>query len=166
MKDERKTKKELISELAELRKRVAELEALEAERRQARETLLRRENGHRRLLENLPQKIFYKDKNLIYVSCNENFARDLGIKPEDITGKTDYDLFPEELAEKYRADDKRIMESGKTENIEQRHIQDGQEVVVHAVKMPVKDEKDQTVGVLAILFGMITAPPKKADHIQ
>ncbi len=163
MKDERKTKKQLVNELVELRKRVAELEVLEAEYRRAEEVPQRSGTRYRTLLGNLPQKIFYKNRNSIYVSCNENFARDLGIKPEEITGKTDYDLFPKELAEKYRADDKRIMESGKTEDMEQRYIQNGQEVIVHAVKMPVKDENNDTVGILAILFGMITT---KGGHPQ
>lgn len=61
------------------------------------------------LLENLPQKIFLKDKDSVYLSCNENLARNLKISPEEIIGKTDYDFFPGELAEKYRADDVRVM---------------------------------------------------------
>jgi len=60
----------------------------------------------------LPQKIFHKDKNSVYVSCNKNYARDLKIQPDEIIGKTDYDFYNKELAEKYRADDKRILESG------------------------------------------------------
>ena len=70
------------------------------------------------LIENLPQKIFLKDKNSVYISCNNNLAQDLNIKAEDISGKTDYDFFPRDLAEKYRNDDKRIMLAGKTEEIE------------------------------------------------
>jgi PAS domain-containing protein len=60
-----------------------------------------------------------KDTGSIYVSCNENFALYLGILPEDIEGKTDYDFFPDSLADKYRSDDKRVMESGSTESIEE-----------------------------------------------
>ncbi len=63
-------------------------------------------NKSRVLLENLPQKIFHKDKNSVYVSCNNNYARDLKIQPDEIIGKTDYDFYTKELAEKYRADDK------------------------------------------------------------
>ncbi|KPJ49093.1 MAG: hypothetical protein AMJ41_03625, partial [candidate division Zixibacteria bacterium DG_27] len=71
------------------------------ERRVAEEVLRESEERYRTLLENLPQKIFYKDRRSVYVSCNENYALDLKIKPEEIAGKTDYDFYPKELAEKY-----------------------------------------------------------------
>jgi PAS domain S-box-containing protein len=122
------------------------------ERRRAQEELKAGENKYRTLLENLPQKIFLKDRNSVYLSCNENFARDLGIKAEEIAGKTDYDYFPKELADKYTADDKRIVKSGKTEDIEERYIQGGQEVFVHTVKTPVKDERGNLIGLLGIFW--------------
>jgi len=111
------------------------------EHKQAEIELHQSEHKYRTLLENLPQKIFLKDRNSVYLSCNENLAKDLKIKAEEIVGKTDYDLISRELAEKYRADDKRIMESGQTQDIEERYIQDGQEVIIHTVKTPVKDEQ-------------------------
>ncbi|HWR26770.1 MAG TPA: PAS domain S-box protein, partial [candidate division Zixibacteria bacterium] len=107
---------------------------------------------NRELLENLPQKIFHKDKNSVYVSCNINYARDLKIQPDEITGKTDYDFYSKELAEKYRADDIRIMESGKTEYIEEKYIQNGQEVFVQTAKTPLKDENGNTIGILGIFW--------------
>jgi hypothetical protein len=90
-------------------------------------------------------KKYFIKKNSVYVSCNNNYARDLKIQPDEIIGKTDYDFYNKELAEKYRADDKRIMESGKTEYIEEKYIQNGQEVVVQTVKTPLKDEKGNTI---------------------
>jgi len=122
------------------------------ERKKAEDALRKSEGKYRTLLENVPQKIFLKDMNSVYVSCNENYARDLKIKSDEITGKTDYDFYPKELAEKYRADDRRIMESGETEDIEEDYIQDGQKVFVHTVKTPVKDEKGNVVGILGIFW--------------
>ena len=132
------------------------------ERKKAEDALRKSENESRTLLENLPQKIFFKDKNSVYVSCNENYARDLKIKSDEIAGKTDYDFYPKRLAEKYRADDKRIMESGKTEDIEEEYIQDGQKVFVHTVKTPVKDENGNVVGVLGIFWDITER--KKAEQ--
>jgi PAS domain S-box-containing protein len=107
---------------------------------------------HRTLLENLPQKIFLKDKDSVYISCNENYARDLKIEAKDIAGKTDYDFFPEEQAHKYRADDKRVIKSGKSEDINEKYTREGKEVIVHTVKTPVRDELGNVTGILGIIL--------------
>ena len=120
------------------------------ERKKVESELWRSENKYRTLVDHIPKKIFIKDINSIYISCNENYARDLKIKPDEIVGKTDYDFFPKELAGKYRADDKRIIETGATEDIEERYIQDGKETWVHTVKNPLKDENGNVIGVLGI----------------
>ncbi len=120
--------------------------------KQAEEALRASENKYRVLVENLPQKIFLKDRNSVYISCNENYAQDLGIKPGDIAGNTDYDFHPMELAEKYRADDQRIMESGEAEEIEEKYIQGGKEVFVHTVKTPIRDEYGCVSGILGIFW--------------
>jgi PAS domain S-box-containing protein len=117
---------------------------------------------YRILLENLPQKIFFKDKNLVYISCNKNYARDLKIKPEKIKGRTDFEFYPKKLAEKYRADDKRVMRSGKTTEIEEEYMQDGKNFFVHTVKVPVKDEKGKIAGVLGIFWDITER--KKAEN--
>jgi PAS domain S-box-containing protein len=122
------------------------------DRKQAEEALRQSETKYRTLVENIPQKVFIKNRDSRYVSCNQNFAQDLGIRPEEVLGKTDYDFFPKELADKYRADDKRIIETGRNENIEERYIQEGQEVWVNTIKTPVKDENANIVGVLGTFF--------------
>ena len=122
------------------------------ERNYAQEALRESEAKYRTLLENLPQRLFFKDKTLTYVSCNENYAQDLQINPDDLAGKTDYDLYPKELAKKYRADDKRIIESEKTEEIQERYVQDGKDFLVHTVKTPVLDEMGEVSGVLGIFW--------------
>jgi len=136
---------ELATDITKIRK-------ADKERKRVEEALRKSESKYRTLLEYLPQKIFHKDRHSVYVSCNENYARDLKIKSEEIKGKTDYEFFPKALAEKYSADDKRIMASGKTENIEEKYIQDGQELWVHTAKTPIKDEKGNVTGILGIFW--------------
>jgi two-component system sensor histidine kinase/response regulator len=160
---EKKSKEQLIHELGEMQRRITQMKRSETERKRTEEALRVSENKYRTLLENLPQKIFLKDKDSVYLSCNQNYARDLKIEPDKIVGKTDYDFYPKELAEKYRADDKRIMGSGKTEDIEERYIQDGQEVFVHTVKTPVKDEQGNPIGLLGIFWDI--TDKKRAEEV-
>ncbi len=142
----------------ELEQRVKELE-----HKQAEEALC--ENKYKMLLENLPQKIFLKDENSSYISCNGNYAKDLGIEQDEIVGKSDYDFFTKELAEKYRRDDKRILERGEIEEIEEKYLLDGEERIVQTVKVPLKDEKGKSTSVLGI-FWDITYRKKALDMIK
>ncbi|MCX5976086.1 MAG: PAS domain S-box protein [Coprothermobacterota bacterium] len=97
---------------------------------------------------NLPFKIFLKGRDLTYLACNENYAADHGMKPREIFGRSDYDLYPPELAEKYRADDMRILETGQSENIEESYDKDGQEFHVHTIKSIFRDSPDEVIGIL------------------
>ena len=116
------------------------------------------------LYNNLPYKIFQKDRESVYVSCNDQFAMDLDIEPDDIEGKTDFDFFPKELAEKYRADDRRIISLGKTEEIEEKYLEDGKETWVLTVKTPIRDADGRITGILGI-FRDITER-KKAEKTR
>lgn len=128
------------------------------------------EREYRTLIENLPQKVFLKNRNSVYISCNGNYARDLRIKPEEIAGKTDFDFFPKYLAEKYRADDKRVMDSGKTEDIEEEYVVmngflgGSQKTIINTVKVPVLDKEGKVVGVFG-LFWDITERKQAQDKL-
>jgi len=136
-----------------------------ADRRNMEKELHESNIKYKTLLENLPQKIFLKDSHSVYISCNENYARDLKIGSEDIVGKTDYDFYPRELAEKYRTDDVRVMESGQIKEIEEIYVQDKHKVIVQTVKVPVKDKQDNVIGVLGI-FWDITEHKKAEEEIK
>ncbi len=74
-----KEERELIDAVAERLARIIE-------RKQMEEALRESEVKHRTLIENLPQKIFHKTRNSAYVSCNENYARDLKLLHNEIVG--------------------------------------------------------------------------------
>ena len=130
----------------------AEIKAKVMEMEQLNQILKESESKYRTLVDNLPQSIFHKDLNLTYVSCNRNFARDLGMREEEIVGETDFDLFPEALAMKYRDDDARILRTRTPEEIEEPYVRDGKELTVQTVKTAVLDEKGQVTGVLGVLW--------------
>ena len=85
---------------------------------------------YRTLMENLLQKVFLKDKNSTYLSCNAIYAQDFGLKPEEIEGKTDFDFYPRDLADKYRQDDQRIMKKGEPESFDERTLLNNKRVWV------------------------------------
>jgi hypothetical protein len=134
-------------------------------RQRAEDALRTSELKYRMLFESIPQMIVTKDLNSVYLTCNGNYARNLGILPEDLTGHTDYDFFPKELADKYRADDRRIMDSGIQETIEERYVRPGYEAWVQAIKTPIRNEHGAITGILGI-FWDITESKLAAQRLQ
>ena len=123
------------------------------ERKRLENELRISEEKYRVLVENIPQRIFLKDNNSIYISCNENYARDLNIRPEEISAKTDYDFFPRELAAKYRVDDQRIIKKGKTEVLEEEYIYNNdKKIIIQIVKTPVRNKYGKVVGIFGIFW--------------
>ena len=114
--------------------------------------LVESENKYRNLVDNLPQSIFFKDRNSVYVSCNRRYAEELGLSPEDIVGKTDFDLFCDEIARKYRHDDDRIMTIGEIEELEEPYETENIQRIIQTVKTPIRDPDGQVIGILGIFW--------------
>jgi PAS domain S-box-containing protein len=121
-------------------------------RRQAEEALRESEQVFRTLVENLPVKVFIKDRESVYLCCSPGYARDLGIEAREIRGKTDHDFYAGELAEKYRADDRRIMKGASGEEIEEEYCVGGERLWVHTIKTPLFDESNVVTGVLGVFW--------------
>ena len=107
---------------------------------------------YRALVENIPQRVFYKDLQSRFLAVNQHFADDLGISPQSVIGKTDYDFYPRDLADKYRADDQRLMSSGQMESYDEPHVHDGQRITVHTIKTPVRDAAGEVIGICGIFW--------------
>lgn len=129
---------------------VAEMVGHFVARTETEKALSESEFKYKTLFENLPQRIFYKDDQSVYISCNSKYAADLGIAPADIAGKTDYDFYPPELAEKYRLDDRRVIETGNILDKEETILRDGRQATVHTIKTPVSAAAGRRMGILGI----------------
>ncbi len=108
------------------------------------------ERKYRLLVDNLPQSIFHKNTDSVYVSCNKQYADQLGIAPEEIVGKDDFDFFPVELAEEYRAIDREVMRTRQINEREEPFVRDGKTYYIHTVKTPLQDEQGRIIGILGI----------------
>lgn len=103
------------------------------------------------VLDTIPVRVFWKDKNLKYLGCNKPFVKDAGFNnPEEIIGKTDYDMPWKEQAELYRTDDKMVIESGipKIGYEEPQTTPEGKTIWLRTNKVTLKDNEGQIIGIL------------------
>ena len=104
------------------------------------------------VMDNIPQFIFWKDRNSVYLGCNQNFARVAGVgRPEGIMGKTDYDLpWKKEEADFFRECDRRVMENDCPEYhiIEPQFQAGSRQAWVDTNKIPLHDHEGNVVGIM------------------
>jgi PAS domain S-box-containing protein len=93
--------------------RTRELAAEIAERKHREEELGVERQLLRTVIDNVPDYIYVKDRKGRFIADNQAVAHNLGVTPEQVIGKTDFDFFPKELAEQYFADEQRVMETGE-----------------------------------------------------
>jgi two-component system cell cycle sensor histidine kinase/response regulator CckA len=123
-----------------------------SERRRTEEALRTSEAKYRSLLENLEQSVFLKDTDLRVLAANRRYCEAVGQSEADIVGKTDFDFYPPALAEKYRADDRRVLSEGRRLELEEQNLFKGRLRRVRVIKTPVRDSQERIVGVLGIFW--------------
>ncbi|MBS4099585.1 MAG: PAS domain S-box protein [Sulfuricella sp.] len=133
----------------------------------AQAKLLEREYFLRRVMDNIPQHILWKDLNSVFRGCNQVAAQSLGLSnPEQIVGKTDFDLYPDPAAAQYfRDQDDALMESDTPlhHHIEQFSGQDGKPVWLDIDKIPLHNLGGKVNGLL-ITYEDITARKLAQDE--
>jgi len=102
------------------------------------------------ILKNVPGSIFWKDRDGVYLGCNDFLAKLANLpSPDEIVGKTDYDLLWHNVADTLKATDKRVMESGKPEElVETATLPDGTEITMLSNKAPLYDEQGTIIGMI------------------
>lgn len=121
-------------------------------RRQAEQALQQDAVQLGEILSRIPERVFIKDSELAFLYANESFSKDRGTTQEDIIGKTDYDFFPTESADRFQADERRVMAEGKTARYESTYIErpSGQQQAQKWAKIPIRDASGNPVAVVGV----------------
>lgn len=105
------------------------------------------------LVQNVPVSLFRKDLDGRFTFGNAPFCSELGVSPDDLIGKTDHDFFPSELADKYRANDLNVIQSGEVfEDVEAHRPPDGKQLFVQVLKAPVLDADEKICGIQCVFW--------------
>ena len=104
------------------------------------------------VMDNIPQYVFWKDRNSNYLGCKANFVNATGLNSvDDIIGKNDYDMpWSVEEADFYRLCDQRVMDNNKAELhiSETQRRADGTMLFLDTNKVPLHDSEGKVIGIL------------------
>lgn len=105
------------------------------------------------IMDSIPIAVFWKDKNLRYLGANAQAARDAGYAaPEEMVGKEDHQMAWSENADRYRADDRQVIESGQRKLLIEEPMRNGsgEQVTLLTSKLPLRDADGEVDGVLGV----------------
>lgn len=103
------------------------------------------------LMDSIPDLIYFRNENGIYKTCNEAFLNFLAKPYESVINHTPFDLFPRDVAENIRLEDKKILEDEKIFQVEEwTNYQDEQWALFDTKKMIVRDEDDKILGIMGL----------------
>ena len=104
------------------------------------------------LIQTIPDLIWLKDPDGLYLSCNHEFEKFFGASEAEIVGKSDYDFIDKELADFFREKDKAAIAAEKPTVNEERiqFAEDGHWALLETIKTPMRDSEGNLVGVLGI----------------
>lgn len=118
------------------------------------------------LVETIPDLVWLKDIEGVFLFCNHRFEQLLGATANDIIGKTDYDFVDRDLADFFRTHDMAAMQQGRPLRNEEwvTFASDGHSELLETTKAPLKNEHGNIIGVLGIGHD-ITARKKDEEEL-
>jgi len=153
----RKSNEELELRVArrtdELSRSNAQLTVQLAEREHAEKRLQQGRNMLAQIIDTIPQAVFWKDSDSVFLGCNMVFAGIVGVSaPVEIIGQDDYRFYPREEADAYRQDDREVMEHNRPKYhiIEPVQEASGNRLWADTTKIPLRDESGEVYGLLGV----------------
>ncbi|MCC7425080.1 MAG: PAS domain S-box protein [Planctomycetaceae bacterium] len=135
-----------------------------SERLRVEQALRDTEASYQSLVESLPLNVFCKDLQGRFNFVNQRFCDTVKMDRRQMLGRTDFDLFPRALAEKYVRDDRRVIDSGQPfDDVEEHREADGTVTYVQVLKAPVRDARGNIVGTQG-MFWDVTEKKRAEDH--
>ena len=138
------------------------------ERKQAEEKNRKQQELTTKIIETIPLRVFWKDRDLRYLGCNTLFAKDAGLtRPEELIGKTDFEMTWKDQAEIYRADDQRVMDANvpKLFYDEPQTTPEGGQIWLRSSKVPLHNDMNETIGILGV-YEDITVYKQAAQALE
>lgn len=120
------------------------------------------------ILESIPLRVFWKDRESRYLGCNTLFALDAGVeRPDQVIGRLDFELGWRDQAAAYRADDQQVMSLGtpKLGYVEEQPHGKDQRTWLRTSKVPLRGADGEVYGVLGI-YEDITEQKTVADRLR
>lgn len=103
------------------------------------------------LIDSIPDLIFYKDLKGVFLGCNPAFGKFVGFHRQDVVDKTDYDLFPKEMADFFREQDRLMLSTGRPRsNEEWVDYPDGRRVLLETLRTPYFGPYGEILGLVGI----------------
>jgi PAS domain S-box-containing protein len=122
-----------------------------SDRKAAEKALMLEQTHLAALLNNIPHIAWIKDEEGRVIAVNEPFAQAFGVSAEELVGKTDYDIWPADLAQAYRDDDAEVLRSGQRKVVIDRGARaDGILGWFETTKTPFRDEQQAIAGTVGI----------------
>lgn len=137
----------------------------EVARRQATQHRLTRTETHlQSLAQRMQLQVLRKDHEGVITYANDAFCKGVERSVDDVIGSTDFDLYPESTAQKYRADDAHVMQSGMpVDHVESHPTADGETGWVQVFKAPEYDEKGVCIGIQMVFWDVTDTYRRTAE---
>ncbi|WP_028857636.1 sensor domain-containing diguanylate cyclase [Psychrilyobacter atlanticus] len=157
-------KKYNISEIEKLADKFLEMGEIVLERKRI---LKEKVSFLETLLDTIPEPVYFKDEEYRYLGCNETYAKYIGIRKEELQGKTVYDIFPKDRADMYHRADEELMKTGKAQLYERKLINKmvgyERDVIFH--KSIFKDLDGEKTGIIGVVQD-ITSLKKVMEELK